>query len=44
MVWPTRQEATRMTWVVMVVVIILSLLLGGFDYLIQWAVQLFLSR
>lgn len=43
-VWPTRQEATRMTWVVMVVVIILSLLLGGFDYLIQWAIQLFLSR
>ncbi|WP_313442497.1 preprotein translocase subunit SecE [Stenotrophomonas sp.] len=43
-VWPTRQEAIRMTWVVMVVVIILSLLLGGFDYVIQWLVQLFLSR
>jgi len=43
-VWPTRQEATRMTWVVMVVVIILSLLLGGFDYVIQRLVQLFLTR
>ncbi len=43
-VWPTRQEAIRMTWVVMVVVTILSLLLGGFDYVIQWLVQLFLSR
>jgi preprotein translocase subunit SecE len=43
-VWPTRQEAIRMTWVVMVVVIILSLLLGGFDFLIQKAIQLFLGR
>jgi len=43
-VWPTRQEATRMTWVVIVVVIVLSLLLGGFDFLIQKAVQLFLGR
>jgi preprotein translocase subunit SecE len=31
-VWPTRQEAIRMTWVVIVVVLILSLLLGGFDF------------
>ncbi|WP_282298043.1 MULTISPECIES: preprotein translocase subunit SecE [unclassified Stenotrophomonas] len=43
-VWPTRQEAIRMTWVVMVVVTILSLLLGGFDYLIQLATQWFLGR
>ena len=43
-VWPTRQEAVRMTWVVIVVVLILSLLLGGFDFLIQKLTQWFLSR
>ncbi len=43
-VWPTRQEAIRMTWVVIVVVIILSLLLGGFDFLIQKLMQWFVSR
>ena len=43
-VWPTRQEPIRMTWVVIVVVIILSLLLGGFDFVIQKLTQLFLSR
>ncbi|MBA8634294.1 preprotein translocase subunit SecE [Staphylococcus aureus] len=43
-VWPTRQEAIRMTWVVIVVVLILSLLLGGFDFLIQKLTQWFLSR
>ncbi|KAF1013885.1 MAG: Protein translocase subunit SecE [Stenotrophomonas maltophilia] len=43
-VWPTRQEAIRMTWVVIVVVIILSLLLGGFNYVIQKLTQWFLTR
>lgn len=43
-VWPTRQEAVRTTWVVIVVVLILSLLLGGFDFLIQKTVQWFLGR
>ncbi|KIP80166.1 MULTISPECIES: preprotein translocase subunit SecE [unclassified Stenotrophomonas] len=43
-VWPTRQEAIRMTWVVIVVVIILSLLLGGFDFVIQKLTQWFLGR
>lgn len=33
-----------MTWVVIVVVLILSLLLGGFDFLIQKLTQWFLSR
>jgi len=42
-VWPTRQEATRMTWVVIVVVIILSLLLAGFDFFVKWAIELFLN-
>ncbi|MDR6136867.1 preprotein translocase subunit SecE [Pseudoxanthomonas sp. SORGH_AS 997] len=38
-VWPTRQESLRMTWVVMVVVVILSLILAGFDFGIQWLVE-----
>ncbi|WCE02868.1 preprotein translocase subunit SecE [Pseudoxanthomonas sp. JBR18] len=38
-VWPTRQESLRMTWVVMVVVVILSLILAGFDFVIQWMVE-----
>jgi preprotein translocase subunit SecE len=42
-VWPTRQEALRMTWIVGVVVIVLSLLLGGFDWIIQELLQLFFS-
>ncbi|MGY1411242.1 MULTISPECIES: preprotein translocase subunit SecE [unclassified Luteimonas] len=43
-VWPTRQEAMRMTWVVMIVVIIIALLLAGFDTVIKWLVQLFLGQ
>jgi preprotein translocase subunit SecE len=42
-VWPTRQEATRTTWVVMVVVILMSLLLAGFDVVIQWGVKALLG-
>jgi len=34
-VWPTRKESIQTTWVVIVVVIILSLVLGGLDFLIQ---------
>jgi len=43
-VWPTRQEATRMTWVVILVVVIIALLLAGFDQVIQWLVKLFLAQ
>jgi len=43
-VWPTRQEAIRMTWVVILVVVVLSLLLGGFDFVIQKLTQLFLGH
>ena len=42
-VWPTRQEALRMTWVVAIVVTILSLLLGGFDWIIQLALEKFFT-
>ncbi|MGY4515353.1 preprotein translocase subunit SecE [Lysobacter sp. HA18] len=43
-VWPNRQEAMRTTWVVMLAVLILSLLLAGFDVVIQWLVKLLLGR
>ena len=42
-VWPTRQETTRMTWVVIAVVIIISLVLAGFDFIVKWAIELFLN-
>ena len=43
-VWPTRQEALRTTWVVMIAVAILSLILAGFDVVIQWGVKFLLAR
>ncbi|MGY0613391.1 preprotein translocase subunit SecE [Luteimonas sp. A501] len=43
-VWPTRQEAMRMSWVVMLVVVIISLLLAGFDLVIQWVIRLLLGN
>jgi preprotein translocase subunit SecE len=38
-VWPTRQETTRTMWVVIVAVIVLSLILAGFDVVIQAGVK-----
>ncbi len=43
-VWPTRQEAMRTTWVVVLAVVILSLILAGFDVVIQAAVKWLLGR
>ncbi len=43
-VWPTRQEAMRLTWVVIAVVILISLILAGFDLVIQSAVKWLLGR
>ena len=43
-VWPTRQEALRTTWVVIAVVIAISLLLAFFDVVIQSAVKWLLAR
>ena len=39
-VWPTRQEAMRMTMVVFIAVVVISLILAGFDLVIQWLVKL----
>ena len=43
-VWPTRKDALRTTWVVIAVVIAVSLILAGFDVVIQWLVKLLLGR
>ncbi|AWV08031.1 preprotein translocase subunit SecE [Marilutibacter maris] len=43
-VWPTRQEALRTTWVVMIAVVVLSLILAGFDFVIQFVVKSILGR
>jgi len=43
-VWPTRQEALRMTWIVGLVVVIISLMLAGFDAIIRWLVRLLLGQ
>ncbi|WP_344760103.1 preprotein translocase subunit SecE [Luteimonas lutimaris] len=43
-VWPTRQEATRLTWVVAGVVLLISLIMAGFDAVVQWAVKLLLGH
>ncbi len=43
-VWPTRQEAVRMTWVVMIVVVIIALILMGFDSVIRWVIRLLLGQ
>ena len=43
-VWPTRQEATRTTWVVIIAVAVLSLVLAAFDLGIQFLVKLILGQ
>jgi preprotein translocase subunit SecE len=43
-VWPARKDAMRTTWVVIGVVVLVSLVLAGFDVVIQWAVKLVLGR
>jgi preprotein translocase subunit SecE len=43
-VWPTRQEAMRITGVVLLVVLIISLILAGFDFVISQLIKLLLSN
>ncbi|QAX81619.1 preprotein translocase subunit SecE [Candidatus Pseudomonas adelgestsugas] len=35
-VWPTRQETTQTTLIVVTVVLVMALLLWGLDYLLYW--------
>ena len=43
-VWPTRQETTRTMWVVVAAVIIISLMLAAFDWVIQLGVKFLLGN
>ena len=43
-VWPTRQETTRTMWVVVAAVIIISLILAAFDWVIQLGVKFLLGN
>ncbi len=43
-VWPTRQEATRITGVVLLVVLVISLILFVLDFFIQWGIQQLLTH
>lgn len=43
-VWPTRSEATRTMWVVIAAVILISLILAAFDWVIQLAVKALLGN
>jgi preprotein translocase subunit SecE len=42
-VWPTREETYKITAMVLVVVVIISLILAGFDWLISIAVKFLLG-
>nr|WP_240600591.1 preprotein translocase subunit SecE [Lysobacter silvestris] len=42
-VWPKRQEAMRMTWIVILVVSVFSVLLASFDWVIGRSVKLLLG-
>ncbi|ARU87036.1 preprotein translocase subunit SecE [Pseudomonas sp. M30-35] len=39
-VWPTRQETTQTTLIVVAVVLVMALLLWGLDSLLGWAISL----
>ena len=41
--WPTKQETMTTSWQVLVVVVITSLVLWGFDYILGWAVKLIIG-
>lgn len=43
-VWPTRQQTIRLTMVVIMVTVIVSLFVGGIDYLLVQATQFLLAR
>jgi preprotein translocase subunit SecE len=43
-VWPTRQETGRITVVILIVVVIVSLILSGFDFVISWLIRLLLGQ
>ena len=43
-VWPTPQETMRVTGVILLVVVIVSLILASFDFVISWLIRLLLGQ
>ncbi len=43
-VWPTREEATRLSIIVLVVVVAMSAFLGGLDAILSQLLRLILER
>jgi preprotein translocase subunit SecE len=43
-VWPTRQEALKTTWVILIVVALVSIILSLFDLGISWLIRLLLGQ
>ena len=43
-VWPTRQEAFNLTGIVLIVITVMALVLGGFDYLFSQMFRLVFVR
>jgi preprotein translocase subunit SecE len=42
-VWPTREEAFRLTWIVLLVITVMSILLGTADYLFGQLIRFLIS-
>ncbi len=42
--WPTRQEATRLTSVVITLSLVLAVFLGAFDYLFSYLLKIFVLQ
>ncbi len=40
--WPTRQEATRLTFIVIGIAVGLAVFLGSFDYLFSYLIKTFI--
>jgi preprotein translocase subunit SecE len=42
-VWPTREQAARLTGVVIAVSVAVGLVMGGLDYVFKWLFELILG-
>ena len=42
--WPTRQEATRLTFIVIGIAVWLAVFLGSFDYLFSFLIKNFILQ
>ena len=42
-VWPTREEAIRLTWIVLLVITVMAIILGTADYLFSQLFRFLIS-